>query len=200
MVNIIEFMARPREYDEDYVRGALMATFLEKGFAGSSLADLESGSGLNRRQIYNNFGDKLDVFLQAIRDFTSVAGEQFLSRLESSDDGIDAVRETLFGMIRLADTPRGRLGCLVCNTAREPIAAEPDVKKLVDQYFRRIERGYRSALKRAVELGELPGEENLRSLSRFFLGVHVSLCVLGRGGEPVAVLTDLADEAMKRLR
>lgn len=192
-------MARTREYDEDAVRSALIATFLQKGFAGSSLADLEANTGLNRRQLYNDFGDKRAVFLQAIQDFTALAGEEILSELEHSEGGVDAIRNTLFGMIRLAKTPQGRLGCLVCNTSREPVAADPDVAQLVTAFFRRIERGYRDALTRAIERGELSNEENLRSLSRFFLGIHISLCVMGRAGESIAVLNDFANEAMKRI-
>ena len=193
-------MARTRQYNEDVVRGGLLETFLEKGYAEASLADLEHGSGLNRRQIYNDFGDKRMVFMQSIRDFTVIAGKQFLRQLESSEEGIGAIEATLFGMISLANTRQGRLGCLVCNTARESIAEDQEIHHLIEQYFRRIERGYRSALQRAIDLGEISSSENVRSLSRFFLSVHMSICLMSRGGESVAVLNDVAREAIKRLK
>lgn len=192
-------MARTHEYNEENARASLMATFLEKGYADTSLSDLEANSGLNRRQIYNDFGDKRMVFLQSVRDFMILAGEQFLGPLERAEEGIGSIEATLFGMIDLANTKQGRLGCLVCNTARETIAEDPEVGALIDKFFRRIERGYRSAIKRGMRSGEISSKENARALSRFFLGVHVSLCVMSRAGESVPVLNDIAGQAMKRL-
>lgn len=193
-------MARIRQYDEEVARTQLIGIFLEKGFADASLTDLESRSGLNRRQLYNDFGDKRSMFLQAVQDFMTLAGEQFLVNLEHSELGIQAIEKTLFGMVKLSDTRQGRLGCLVCNTAREPIAQDPEISKLINQYFRRIEYGYRCAIKRAIAMGEVSADENVRSLARLFLGVHISLCVMSRGGESAAVLTDVAKEAIKTLK
>ncbi len=192
-------MARSRQYDEAHARAGFLATFLEKGYAEASLADLEHGSGLNRRQIYNDFGDKRRLLLGAITDFKATAVRQILQPLEHSELGVDAIRQTLLGMIAQADTPQGRLGCLICNTAREPIARDPDVQEQIDSFFRRIEGAYRQAINRAIERQELPTETNVRSLARFFLSVHVSVCVLGRGGEAKAVLKDVATEALSKL-
>lgn len=193
-------MPRSREYDAQAARAGLVAAFLDKGFANASLVDLEKASGLNRRQLYNDFGNKHDIFELALRDFSARAGEQFLLRLERGERGVDDIAETLNGMVDLADTPQGRLGCLVCNTSREAVAHEPAIAELVGRFFERIERGYRDALERARQLGELPPQANLRRLSRFFLGVHVSVCVLCRAGVSVRVLRDITEEALRRVR
>lgn len=177
-----------------------MKVFHQNGFADTSLAQLEAGSGLNRRQIYNDFGDKREVFLQVIQDFIHLSGKEILVILEHSEEGIDAIEKTLNTFVKMADSPQGRFGCLVCNTTRDPIANDPEVSQIISQFFRRIEGGYRDALERAAAAGELAPDENLRSLARFLLGVHVSLCVMSRGGESVAVLRDIKNEAIQRLR
>lgn len=193
-------MARTREYDEQQVREGAMGAFLRKGFGQTSLVDLETATGLNRRQLYNDFGDKRAVFLQALEDFCVAAGERVLHPLEGSEPRLDAIEATLFGMIDLAETPFGRLGCLICNTSREPIAQEPEVRGVVDRFFRRIENGYRNALRNAQAAGELPETEDVDRLARFFLGAHVAVCVLGRAGEDLSTLRDVATEAVQRVR
>lgn len=193
-------MARIREYNEDRARASLMTTFLTNGYEGTSLSDLEEQSGLNRRQIYNDFGDKRTVFLRAVEDFMTLAGKQFLGRLEHSEDGVASIEETLHGMTKVAETRQGRLGCLVCNTAREQIAKDPDVRSLIERFFRRIEKSYRVAIERAIRLDEIDSGEDARSLGRFFLGIHVSLCVMSRGGESAGVLRDIADQAIRRVK
>lgn len=185
-------MARPRQYDDDEVRAGLVATFLERGYADASIVDLEQGSGLNRRQLYNAYGDKKAVFVQALNDFTVVAGERFLDRLEHGTGGLADIEAALTDLIDAAETPEGRLGCLICNSARETIATDDAVRPVVDGYFRRIEGAYAAAVRRAVQRGELPPDSDVTRRARHHLGVHVGLCVLGRAGEDLDVLRDIA--------
>ncbi|MEM9385371.1 MAG: TetR/AcrR family transcriptional regulator [Pseudomonadota bacterium] len=192
-------MARPKQYDEARARAGLLATFLAKGYAEASLADLEAGSGLNRRQLYNDFGDKRSQLLQAIQDFKTEVVGPILQPLEQSERGVEVIRETLLGMVNGADTPQGRLGCLMCNTSREPIAGDPQVGEQIDTFFRRVDGAYRQAIGRAIERRELSEQTNKRTLARFFLGIHVSVCVLGRAGASKAVLRDITVEALAKL-
>lgn len=191
---------RPRKYDPEEVRRRTVTTFHRHGFAATSLSELEDRTGLNRRQLYNDFGNKKTMFVRALQDFSLSAGEQFLGHLEAAEPtGVEAARRTLLEMIELADTPAGRLGCLICNTAREPVAADADVCRIVDRYFRRIEAAYRRTLLRAQQLRQLAAERDVDRLARFLLTTHVGICLLARAGEDVSVLRDAATEALASL-
>ncbi len=192
-------MSRTRQYDDAAARAGLMATFLEKGFSAASLVDLETGSGLNRRQLYNDYGDKKAVFLRALEDFGDVAGRLILQPLENGALGVADIRQTLHGMLALADTERGRLGCLICNTAREPVAEDADVRRVVDAFFRRIEAAYGRALTRAQDRQELAADRDVGRLARLFMAIHVSLSVMARAGTKVAVLEDVVMESLEGL-
>ncbi len=193
-------MPRPRQYNPEQVRQSIVDVFHRNGFAAASLSDLEDTTQLNRRQLYNDFGDKQVMFVQALRDFCQQAGKQFLSPLEHGDAGLKAIRHTLKALLGAAESPRGRLGCLVCNTAREPIAEDPLVGTLVRDYFKRIEIAYRRTLGIAKVNQELPADANLKQLARYFMGLHVGLCVLCRAGVPIATLRDIATEGMARVQ
>ncbi len=193
-------MARRRTYDDHRVRQGLVATFLATGYADTSLADLESGTGLDRRQLYNGFGDKKTMFLGALDDFTEAAADRFLAPLETGSDGLADVEAALWGLLADADDPEARLGCLVCNTSREAIATDPDIGPVIDRFFRRIEGGYRAALTRAVARNELGPDDDPARLARLLLAIHVSLCVLARAGESAEVLHDIAAATLERIR
>ncbi|MEM9755984.1 MAG: helix-turn-helix domain-containing protein, partial [Pseudomonadota bacterium] len=62
-------MARPRSFDEVEIRSKLLETFWGTGFDGTALPDLEEATGLSRKSLYNAFGDKRDMFLDALRAF-----------------------------------------------------------------------------------------------------------------------------------
>ncbi len=192
-------MGRTKTYNETQVRQNIVQVFLQKGYAATSLVDLEQGSGLNRRQLYNDFGDKQTVFVESLSHFAEEAGRQFLRQLEQGSDGVEDIRQTLQGLLGKVNTPRGRLGCLICNTASEPICENEPVNSVVQDYFQRIEKAYLKALRRAKAAGELRADDSVTRLARFLLSLHVSLCILARAGTPAKSLRDAVGEGLKRL-
>lgn len=189
-------MSRQKLYDEEEARQQMVMLFHRQSFADTSLADLEAGTGLNRRQLYNNFGDKLQMFLGALDDFTRQSVKLFLSPLKNGTRGIEDIRQALEMMTAMAGTKAGKNGCLLCNTSREPIMENKSVALRVERFFDSIEQSYESALWRAQALGELGSNTNPSSLATFFLGVHVSLCVLGRAGRSQHALEEIAKGAL----
>ncbi|NEQ51107.1 MAG: TetR/AcrR family transcriptional regulator [Leptolyngbya sp. SIO3F4] len=192
-------MVRPRQFDEKEVRIAALQIFLRNGYASTSLSDLEEATGIGRRSLYNSFGDKRTVFLRALEDFRATAVEQNLAPLEESGAGLDAIATVFNRLLKLAETPEGRLGCLMCNTSREPIATDKAVAEQITHYFSRVEQGFANVLTTAQKNGTLPIDENVTGLSHFYLGILVSISVMGRAGVPLKTLQDIVSEALKRI-
>ncbi|MCP4382881.1 MAG: TetR/AcrR family transcriptional regulator [Hyphomicrobiales bacterium] len=191
-------MARARQYDEVDVRRKTLQAFWQKGYAETSLSDLEEASGLDRRQLYNGFGDKREMFLLALDDFDTLAGQMFLAPLEAEDAGLDSIRALLRTFVKLSGTNDGRLGCMVCNGAREEIARDAAVGRRLDDYFARIEAAHRNALSKARDVGDLSwSDDEIMSKARLLLGTQVGMSVLSRAGQDQVVLRDMAEEALK---
>lgn len=194
-------MGRPRKHDERAVRESAMRCFWELGFEAASLTALEEATGINRRQLFRDYGDKRGLFLQALEDFTAFAGGLYLVPMERADAGLAEIRGTLRALAKLQSSPDGYLGCLICNTSSEPLAqSDADVAGKVRAFFQRIEAAYHFALAQAAEQGEVcASPRQLRARARHLLAVHVSLLVLARSGMPQPVLTDVADHAIASL-
>ena len=77
---------------------ALTATDAEA--MAARLADLEAATGLNRRQLYNTIGDKRQMFLQAMDEFTEMSVQLLLAPLERDEAGLADI-ETLFSDVFL---------------------------------------------------------------------------------------------------
>lgn len=193
-------MARPRKIELEEVRARAMAAFWRHGFDGASLSTLEEATETGRRSLLNSFGGKLSLFVEALKDFRQLAASRFLSPMEAESAGLSGIRETLR---RLGDEARsndGQLGCLICNTAREPIAQEPSVHEQIWLYFNRIERAFAKALREAVAAGDLPSDSDIDRLAQSLLGTLVSICTLARAGAPVDMIENIVSEALARLR
>lgn len=192
-------MARPKQYDTEYVKQQTLISFLKKGYSATSLNDLESSTGLGRRSLYNDFGDKKSMFLNSLSDFKKHARKAYLSPLSDRESGIDAISTVLNSLLVAADTDEGRFGCLICNTARESIMEDAEVNSEVTSYFDQLESSLLTVLVKAKQNEEISSDANPASLARFFLGIIVSVCVLCRSGAPKETLSDIVTEALNHI-
>ncbi|MFQ6552674.1 TetR/AcrR family transcriptional regulator [Aestuariibius insulae] len=191
-------MARQIEYDPLALQETMMKVFWAQGYAETSLSDIESATGLNRRQLYNGVGDKRQMFLGALDDFSALAGRRFLAQLESDEAGVADIETLLRTFLELALTPDGPTGCLVCSSSQEEIASDADVASRIDTYFDRIRDAYFNALRRAVNRGDLAlTDAQVASRAEALFGTHVALCILGRAGRPVEQLKRMVDQALE---
>ena len=193
-------MARPRKIEVKDVRTRTLQAFWKDGYHEASLSTLEQATGLGRRSLLNTFGDKRRMFIEALKDFRAVAANRFLEPMERDGAGLDGIRETLNRLADEAATEDGRLGCLICNTAREPIARDPDVNQQIWLYFGRIEAAFANALAHAQAAGDVALDRDIASLAQALLATLVSLCTLARAGAPREMIDNIVAEALARLR
>ena len=178
-------MGRPIGYDTQAVRQQVLAAFWSAGYAETSLGALERATGLDRRQLYNGFGDKRAMFVSALDDFNDMAGQRFFAPLEAAGAGPEEIVALFHRYLELCRSEDGRRGCLMCNTASEKIASDPLVAGRLNAYFDRIEAAYRNAL---------PAHERHRA--PVLLATHVALCVLARAGASLPRLEAMAAAAL----
>jgi len=102
--------------------------FNRQGFVGASMRDLISATGLEKGGIYNHFGSKEQLALEAY-DFAMSRVTNALAR--SQDDATDAV-DRLTRMVRafgtFARNPAIAGGCPIMNTAIEADDGNPDLR------------------------------------------------------------------------
>ena len=65
-------VGRPREFDEEVVLTAAMEAFWRKGFEATSLVDLTKATGLNKASLYRVFGDKHQLFMSALKNYSDI--------------------------------------------------------------------------------------------------------------------------------
>ncbi|MEV9280671.1 helix-turn-helix domain-containing protein, partial [Klebsiella variicola] len=57
---------RPRAFDRDHALRRAMELFWERGYEGTTIADLTSAMGVNRPSLYASFGCKEALFEEAV--------------------------------------------------------------------------------------------------------------------------------------
>src|ERR1700676_4193467 len=108
---------RPRSYDPEAALDAAAQLFWAKGYADTTLDELSAAMGMGRPSIYNAFGDKEALFLQAMKRYratVAAAPLETMNAAESVRGGLDA----FFGaIVEYTTSDQSHLGCLLGSTA-----------------------------------------------------------------------------------
>src|ERR1700754_5105772 len=124
-------MARPRKFDETEVVAAARDEFWTRGSAGTSVDDLTAATGLGRGSLYGAFGDKHDLFLRALDDYSASVMAAVTADLRDADA---SGYEGLVRHIRNAANTGAvdaRRGCLVAKSAAELGSTDKEVLQRV---------------------------------------------------------------------
>jgi AcrR family transcriptional regulator len=128
-------MGRKRQFEREQVACTAMAVFWDKGFAETSLHDLEVATGVNKSGLYTEFRGKADLYLAALRYYLANRGTAAI--LSAEPLGRDNLRHFLeipeIGM-------NGRHGCFKINAMRELSILPAEAAELIAASQRRVEQ------------------------------------------------------------
>ena len=106
-------MGRPKGFERSEVLDKALQLFWKKGFADTSLQDLEKATGVNKSGLYSEFKDKDDIFLECLKQYKSKSNA--LELLNTQPLGWKNIKEFL----KLGLNCQGQKGCFMINTLRE---------------------------------------------------------------------------------
>jgi TetR/AcrR family transcriptional repressor of nem operon len=193
-------MARPRNFDIEQVLEGAVALFRARGYEGTSVPDLTERLGICRQSLYNAFGDKHGLYLEALGRYGEREVDAKLILLAAEGSPLENVRTVIRGLAAFA-TACPSEGCLTA-TAIIDTRDDPAALAVVEQHVQRLENGFRDALQLALERGELATDARPERLARalitsiYGIGLLTRLPSSGaRIADAVSVLLELLDDA-----
>lgn len=149
---------RPRTFDTEGALDAALELFWKNGYRVTTARELEHALGLNASSIYNAFGSKEALLVEALSRYESRITSDLIEPLEHSSAGLAAI-EAFFDALGEWITSDGRRGCMLVNMMAEDGGATEAVASRVRAYRRRLQRAFAGGLARAASAGELDGSD-----------------------------------------
>jgi TetR/AcrR family transcriptional regulator, transcriptional repressor for nem operon len=72
-----------------------MCLFWKNGYEATSLADLTQAMGIGRQSLYNIFGDKHSLFVEAVKQCMGSRGQQILMTMQADGSPSRNIRNAL---------------------------------------------------------------------------------------------------------
>jgi TetR/AcrR family transcriptional regulator, transcriptional repressor for nem operon len=192
-------MARPREFDEATALEAAIECFWHRGYEATSVRDLAEKMGISAPSLYNTYGDKHALFVQALERYLDRSTRARITRLEDSLPPKQAVRRFIEEIIERSVNDRERRGCFLINSALEVAPHDRKLGSLIADRLAEIETFFYRSIKTAQADGDVPKDRGARDIARLLLGVLLGIRVLARSKPERALLEGVARPALALL-
>jgi AcrR family transcriptional regulator len=192
-----KFVARHKEFDQNAALRGAIAAFGRKGFTATSTEDLISAMNIGRQSMYDTFGDKRQLFLQALALYSKENMGAIAEDLRKPGAGLGNVRDALMHFTERQDiSPTD--GCMGINALLEFGLADQEVLQAMDGEgnIRTVRQLLLKNLKHARSAGELPEGVDITALAEFFDTTLGGLRIAARGGKSRSELKRIVEVSL----
>jgi AcrR family transcriptional regulator len=192
-------MARPKEFDRDEAVRRAMGVFWEKGYEATSTDDLLRAMGIGRQSMYDTFGDKHRLYLEALQRYQAENTAALMERLHSEDSPLAAIERVFLAIANEPAAERAR-GCMGVNAITELAQKDAEVASLSRASGVTCETAFERVVREAKRRGEVPASVDERQAGRFLLNALQGLRVTAKAGASVSTLRDVVAFTVSSLR
>jgi len=182
-------MAREKQFNDADVLESAADVFAAHGFQGTSLAMLLEATGLGKQSLYNAFGDKRELYLQAL-ECAAARYAAVTDAMARAADGRAAVAVFFDHVIgNCASIDPAKKSCIVSAGLLEGIADEAIALRLRAKWLDSHE-----VLRAAIERGQKDGSIRNRGSSAALADLLLSVM----GGLRVSARAEFGRERLQR--
>ena len=193
-------MVRTRTFEPDAALNQAVALFSSKGYSDTSMEDIVKATGVSRYGLYGTFGNKRELFEQALERYAEGMGKQSFLRLLEPDASLDHIRRIFEE--RVADMCCGEehKGCLFIHTAMELAPQDEELRGVLRKFMKRMSKAFAVGLESAKAAGEVRADLDVQKAGHLLTSTMFGLAVLGRTGFEQQALAEIVDSTLLSLQ
>ncbi|CAJ1314641.1 HTH-type transcriptional repressor ComR [Paenibacillus nuruki] len=189
-------MARHKEFEINEVLDKAMYLFWSQGYEKTSMQELVDTMGIHRRSIYDTFGDKHALFIQALQRYQLLQSQRLQHLLERQVPVTDIIRIFLETTVDNQALPKG---CLMVNSGVELGTLDPEVSALVEGAYTHTEQCLLDLLVAGQGSGEIQADLDAELLAHYFMNAWLGLRTTVKTAVDQQKLTDIIDTTLRIL-
>ena len=140
-----------------------MDAFWAKGYEATSMADLCGCTGLHKGSLYQAFGDKHRLFMDALRHYADSEFHETTGVMKESNTPLENLRAVVN---RVVADAAGENGCMMINSMVELAPHDRAVKQALQGFARQRMQAITAMIAMAQESGELSVKAGPDKLAR----------------------------------
>jgi TetR/AcrR family transcriptional repressor of nem operon len=193
-------MNRVRTFDPATTLSQVVDLFSSKGYAETSMEDIVQTTGVSRYGLYGTFGNKRELFEQALEQYAEGMGKRSFLRLLEPGASLDHIRAIFEERVADMCSPDHSKGCLFIHTAMELAPQDEELRGVLQRFMKRMSKAFAIGLDSAKGRGEVARDVDVDAAGELLTSTMFGLVVLGRTGFPKKALERIVDTTLDGLR
>jgi AcrR family transcriptional regulator len=192
-------MARAKEFNREIALKRAIQAFCDTGFEGTSTEDLLRVMGISRQSMYDTFGDKRALYLEALRCYIAerVAGQiRILSAGASALKGLEAA----LNATAAEGSREPSSGCMGVGAVSEFGRSDHEITSLLDATGSALVAALRYQIADGQSKGEINADIDAQAAAEFVKATFASIKLAARGGASPPTLRNIAQMAIRSLK
>lgn len=190
---------RPKGFDREEALRAALRLFWENGYEPTSVASLCEAMKINPPSLYCCFGNKAELFLEAVRYYEDTYWREPAARLMAEPDVYKAIDDFFHEAATILLSPYTPCGCMVVLAAVNISPQETGIISAIRAMRMETKRMFSDRLARAISDGQIPPETDVPAIAGSFNTFLEGLSLQARDGLFLSQLLDLAACAIRIL-
>ena len=187
---------RPRAFDRVQALDTAIALFWRNGYEGVSIADLTAAMGISPTSLYAAFGNKADLYREALERYRQRAGACEERILQVPGSAREAVAAILRDYAARFAEPGHPAGCMIASSALACAEENRAVAEELAAQRRRSARALAARIMRGLEAGDLAPGTDCEAVARFYEAVILGMSAQARDGADARALGAVAEAAV----
>ena len=192
-------MARPKEFDRDAAVDRAMSVFWLKGYAATSTDDLLQAMKIGRQSMYDTFGDKRRLYVEALERYQRQGVAAHINRLRSTASPLAGIEALLVG-VTPSDRATREKGCMGVGSICEFGNADAELAKLRIKSGGALHKALVERLQDALAIGDIGETVDIEHAARFVETMMLGVQVAAKAGASAQALRNTAAFAVAGLR
>lgn len=174
-------LGRPRKFDKDLALDTALQVFMQKGYEATSLTDITEALGINRPSVYAAFGNKEELFAQALAKYNQ-GPIAYLNDVLSEKTSRDVVKELLMKSVELLTCAEQPRACLAIQSSISSELAVAGIQQNIVDGLHQIEVNIKNRFDQAIAQGDLPKDTDSWLLTKYVTTIHKGLSIQASNG------------------
>ncbi|MGA8442783.1 MAG: TetR/AcrR family transcriptional regulator [Candidatus Sulfotelmatobacter sp.] len=189
---------RPISFDKNAALEAAMLLFWERGYEGTSMADLTQAMGLSPSSIYAAFGGKHALFSLAVKRYMD-SRAQYATRALAEPTLERVIRALFDNTVAFLTTPGHPPTCMTLAGAMGSSVDATPARDLMTEIRKQNQVAMRERLLQARKSGELSKNINVDDYTRYLASILAGLSIQAANGSTKAELKRTSQMALRHL-
>lgn len=186
---------RPRSFDRSVALQRATEIFWRQGYEGTSLVDLSSAMGIAQSSLYAAFGNKLELFTEAVDTYMRQYAEIFIEACTEEPTAAAAAARILHQSVDRFTADDQPAGCLTTSAAMSGGPGTFDVRSAIARKQRANAQVFQDRIESSMQAGEL-SDQSATVLADFLMTLWHGLSAAAATGATRSALHEVVDLAL----